>query len=73
MEFSPIKINFMLACWASPSPESVIWPGGWESPAGIGTREWLRKEGLIDGNNRATERGKAWVEMICTVPLPEDF
>jgi hypothetical protein len=71
MSVPPITINFMLACWTSPVPEKVLREATWNSEAGQRTRQWLTDNGLIGGDNRATERGKAWVlESICAAPLP---
>lgn len=65
----PIKISFMLACYVSPEPHRYTL-GDWNSEAGIETRQWLLENGLIDENNRSTEKGDAWVAFICDTPLP---
>lgn len=66
----PINVNFMLACYVSPEPGGVIWPGGWDSPAGKDTRDWLLRNGLIASDYSPTERGKKWVEALLSTPLP---
>lgn len=66
---APSTINLMLACYYSPDPKEEIGPS-WSSESGKISRAWLQNEGLIDGNNEATERGKAWVEYICHTPVP---
>jgi hypothetical protein len=59
----------MLACYYSPIPETEV-GAVWRSNSGREIRTWLRAADLINDNNRATERGKAWVRMICNTPLP---
>jgi hypothetical protein len=67
---SPLTIRLMLSCYYSPNPEIEIGNSIWNSQSGEGSREWLMKEGLINEQSKATERGKAWVEYICHTPLP---
>jgi hypothetical protein len=70
-KLAPIYINFMLNCHFSADPRETITADHWDSKAGHEVRVWLRAEGLIDDENRSTERGRAWVEFICQTPLPE--
>jgi hypothetical protein len=67
---APIVINFMLACYCGPNPESAVGEVQWNSPSGIQTRDWLKASFLIDESNRATARGRAWIQFICHTPLP---
>jgi hypothetical protein len=67
---APIYISFMLACFVSPDPKGLLGEAVWTSRAGQDTQQWLLEHGLIDINNRATERGEAWVRFICETPLP---
>ena len=67
---SPMLIRIMLACYYSPDPEDEIGLGSWTSEVGQDVRTWLAENGLIDDYNRATDRGKAWVDFICQTPLP---
>jgi hypothetical protein len=67
---APITINFMLACYTSASPPAQLSEGQWNSPSGQEARAWLRDNGLVDNSYNATERGKAWVQFICSTPLP---
>jgi hypothetical protein len=67
---APIHINFMMACFTSPDPERRMHTDHWNSPAGLETRRWLLDNGLITEDNRATDRGEAWVRFICETPLP---
>lgn len=71
MRRPPIEIEFMLACYVSPKPAGVLWPGGWDSPAGKATRRWLISEGLVTAEYEVTDRGSLWVEAILSTPLPE--
>lgn len=68
---APIVIDFMLACHVSPNPAAEVGENTWNSQAGISTRHWLRDNNLIDNDERATDRGSAWVSFICETPLPE--
>lgn len=73
IEASPLTINIMLACHVSPEPEGVVGERVWHSEASKIVRAWLLAEGLISMHGlhyRSTERGEAWVESICTTPLP---
>jgi hypothetical protein len=66
-----IVVCFAIECCAGGRGHN-IWPGGWDSPAGIETREWLKRNGLIDPETEdATARGIRWVTAICNTPLPE--
>jgi hypothetical protein len=66
-----IRILFAIECCANGGGRN-IWPGGWDSPAGKQTREWLKENGLIDPETEdATARGVRWVTAICNTPLPE--
>lgn len=67
---SPLQINFMLTCYFSPDPAAELGQEHWDSLAGQEARQWMIENGLTDGKNRATERGRAWVKMICETPLP---
>ena len=67
---SPLQIIIMLICYYSPKPVSEIDVSRWHSQAADEIREQLRRDGLIDDSNRATERGRAWVDYICRTPLP---
>ena len=66
---SPLTISIMLDCYTGGRglniPEKI-----WESSAAEESRMWLLENGLIDRENKATERGNAWVEYICNVDLP---
>lgn len=66
----PIVLNFLIECHCAARPGANIWPGGWDSYAGQETRAWLKAEGLIDENERTTERGDAWLERLVTTPPP---
>jgi hypothetical protein len=68
---APITIIYMLACYTSPKPEEEVGgPSVWNSEAGRETRNWLRDNGLVGEDWRATEKGIAWVQFICETPLP---
>ena len=70
-ERAPITIEFMLVCYFSAEPAQYFEDMRWNSIAGNETREFLLREGLVDENYKATERGEAWVKYICATPLPE--
>lgn len=67
---SPLTIKIMLACYYAADPADHV-GDTWESQAGRGIRDWLERRELIGPDNKATERGKAWVDYICETPLPE--
>jgi hypothetical protein len=71
MTVAPITIRFMLACYYAAYPRDEIGVISWESPAGIEVRDWLKEKELVDDRYQATERGRAWVEMITETPLPD--
>jgi hypothetical protein len=60
----------MLACYYAANPAEHV-GDSWDSQAGRCVRIWLERQDLIGPDNKATERGKAWVEYICDTPLPE--
>lgn len=66
----PIVVNFLIECHCSARPGTNIWPGGWESPAGTLTRQYLQAENLVDEEYRLTARGKDWLDAILSVPIP---
>ena len=72
---TPFEIEILLHYHVSTAPHRVehdivpIWPV---------TREWFFAEGLLEqfasmngGSYRTTERGKAWIDYVCNLPLPE--
>lgn len=67
---APIVIEFMLACHTTTKPAELIGRQTWDSPSGKTTLEFLRNHELINDNNEATERGRFWIEQICSTPLP---
>lgn len=67
---APITIKIMLACHCSAAPELQLGAEQWNSFAGLEARTWLLESGLIDSDNRSTPKGKAWVQFICSTPLP---
>jgi len=67
---APITINFMLACYCSREPWVNIGDKQWDSISGQETRNFLFAEGLLTENYEPTERGKVWVNMILSTPLP---
>lgn len=67
---APVLIEFMLACYAKAYPAEEIGPACWNSPVGKEMRKWLLDNDLIDKDDRATERGEAWVKFIIDTPLP---
>lgn len=69
MSVPPIVIRFMLACFTNNDPEQLVRPATWNSEAGRDARQWLKDNGLIDADHKATKRGKFWVEDICATPL----
>lgn len=70
MSVSPLQINFMLTCYFSLDPVAELGQDHWDSSAGQEARKWMIVNGLVDGKHKATERGCAWVKMICETPLP---
>lgn len=67
---APIVINFLLECHCSAKPGVNLWPGGWNSSAGIQTRQWLKGNGLVNDDYRLTVRGTAWLDAILRTSLP---
>lgn len=66
----PLTIQIMLAHYVSPTPSGVVGEHVYKSMAGTETANLLLDAGLIEENGEVTEKGKAWVEMICSTPLP---
>lgn len=69
-EASPLMINIMLACHVSHDAAANLGDRVWNSEASQVARAWLLSQGLIDPHNRSTERGRVWVEHICSTPPP---
>ena len=67
---SPFCIKMMIACCVTPEPAEYF-GNGWDSQAGEECRTWLKECDLITDDHQATERGKAWVDFICSTPLPQ--
>jgi hypothetical protein len=72
MTVAPIVINFLIECATTQTPGVNIWPGGWDSPAGQQTREFLQNNGLVDADYAPTARARAWLDAILSVPMPVD-
>jgi hypothetical protein len=66
---SPLTIKIMLAVYCSPKPEEMVGEA-WFSPAANEVRSWLKVHELIADDLGATDKGKKWVEMICSTPFP---
>lgn len=73
---SPLTIEMMLHAYCSAAP----WPRK-DAPACVEVHSWLRVYELIedeattsdwkwDGMMKATEKGRAWVHLICSTPVP---
>lgn len=61
---SPLTIKIMFACFYAANPADHVGES-WDSHAGLIARDWLENKGLIDPDDKATERGRAWVNDIC--------
>jgi hypothetical protein len=67
---TPLVIRMMLACYYSADPASEC-GATWDSTEGQSARGYLFNNRLIDETSKATERGEAWVNMVCATPLPK--
>lgn len=68
---SPLAIRILLAAWALPRAEDGIPEHEWTSDAAMDAREHLKRLGLIEaGLCKVTPKGAAWIEGICSMPLP---
>lgn len=72
----PIVIEYMLACYYSPTPGEEV-GYSWSRPIGAEVRAWLLSNKLITAppgppweTYEVTDKGKAWVDMLCATPLP---
>lgn len=65
--FPPVVIETMLRAHYLGYPD-VDQPG---TPSVQSAVLQLKSLGLVGDDGRATERGSAWVRMICSTPLPE--
>ena len=69
MNRSPLLIRLMLACHVSAEPAKHMGET-WGSAVTNDALRWLYDNGLIDADNRSTEKGKAWVGHIVNTPIP---
>lgn len=60
----------MIECAISAEPGVNVPYEVWDSNPARDIRASLRSEGLIGDNNKATDKGRAWVKFICQVPIP---
>lgn len=67
---TPLDLNVLIECCTSVEPGCNWYPEHWDSWAAQVTRTEFRLQGVIDDNNKATEKGKAWLEFICQTPMP---
>ena len=70
MNRSPLLIRLMLACHVSPGHPEKHMGETWGSAVTNDALRWLYDNGLIDADNRSTEKGKAWVGHIVNTPIP---
>lgn len=72
-KLAPIHITFMIAFYTrGENAIDEIGEACWHSQKGLEVRRFLIDEGLIDSDNgHVTDRGEAWVDFICSTPLPE--
>ena len=68
--FPPIAIRLMLACHIGTDPASLFGKDEWNSSAMLVWRKKLYEDGLVTENLSTTPRGEAWVNFICSTPLP---
>ena len=73
MRTPPSDIETILHFYYSPEPHPRL-----EAPAIKNAIAGFERDGLLeptpyqrDGNYHITDKGKAWVEMICATPYPE--
>lgn len=71
MSYAPIYIKFALAYYTSGDPKAELGLQHFTSESGSQVYQWLKRENLIDENDRATDRLEAWVRHLCNQPLPE--
>ena len=73
---TPLQIKMMLHYYACTNPYAEHEPFHAKAPAVVEQREWLVADGLlkvepsIDATFVITERGRAYVDFLCGMPLP---
>lgn len=69
MKIYPVTVTVMMLCYYSSNPAGEF-KDRWHTASWCAARTKLFEEGMIDGDGKATEKGKAWVNAVCNVPLP---
>ena len=73
-KFSPCDIEVLLHCYYSPEEYPRVYAPAVQSSYGIlvlcGLIEPVYNEVTITSEYRTTERGRAHVKQLCTLPLP---
>ena len=71
MKKSPLMVQMAFAHAHTDLPAQFFSPEIWGSPAAEGCRNALFNEGLIDKDDRGTDKLRFWVEYVCKIPWPE--
>lgn len=74
VQVAPIHLQFALAVYTAPDYVGALGKDYFYSPAGSAVTEWLLAQGLVEldnGTYKITQKGVAWIAMLCATPMPE--
>lgn len=69
-DLAPVHLEWCLAYWTRSNPRDKLGEDHFNSSVGQEVLTWLRTNGLIDGDDRATDKLGAYVQHLCRQPLP---
>ena len=70
--FSPLELRIMLAFAVTLEPQQFFPDRQWTSKPADQARNMMRGEGLLDGDDKATNKLLFYINHLCRTPLPID-
>jgi hypothetical protein len=70
MTITPLLIEILLHCHYSPEPHPRVHVSAIAEALAAFMREGMIEPREVRGCYQTTERGAAWVEMLCATPFP---
>ena len=71
MKKSPLLVQMAFAHAHTDLPEQFFSHAIWTSPASEECRNQLFKGGMIDKDDKGTDKLRFWVDHVCNIPWPE--
>jgi hypothetical protein len=67
---SPLALKVLVECCVSGKPGTNMMFEQWNSDPAREIRQQFYRDGITNSDDTATDRGLAWLEIICSTPMP---